>query len=88
MLKVYSVRFFIHVDANDVRQSEITKNDVKEVCEFANTMSDTVICFGPLPTYHGDEIRSRLPSLNGWMSKWCPQNNRLYRQLYEFLGKT
>ncbi len=37
-------------------------------------MSDTVICSGPLPSYRGDEI-SRLLSLNGWMSKWCPQNN-------------
>ncbi len=63
--------------ANDVRlrQSEITKNNVKEVCELANTMSDTVICSGPLPAYRGDEIHSRLSSLNGWMSKWCSQNN-------------
>ncbi len=58
-----------HIGANDVqlRQSEITKNNVKEVCELASTMSDTVICSGPL-------IHSRLSSLNGWMSKWCPQN--------------
>ncbi len=47
----------------------------KEVCELANTMSDTVICSGPLPAYRGDEIHSRLSSLNGWMSKWCPENN-------------
>ncbi len=38
-------------------------------------VSDTVICSGPLPAYRGDEIHSRLSSLNGWMSKWCPQNN-------------
>ncbi len=49
--------------------------NVKEVCEHANTMSDTVMCSGPLPAYRGDEIRSRLLSLNGWMSKWCLQNN-------------
>ncbi len=35
----------------------------------------TVICSGPLPAYRGDEIHSRLSSLNGWMSKWCPQNS-------------
>ncbi len=48
---------------------------IKEVCALASTMSDTVICSGPLPAYRGDEIHSRLSSLNGWMSKWCPQNN-------------
>ncbi len=52
------------------------KNNVKEVCELANTMSDTVIWSGPLPAYRGDKIHSRLLSLNGWMSKWCPQNNK------------
>ncbi len=29
----------------------------------------------PVPCLPGDEIHSRLLSLNGWMSKWCPQNN-------------
>ncbi len=70
-------KIVIHIGTNDVRlhQSEISKNNVKEVCEHANTMSDTVMCSGPLPAYRGDEIRSRLLSLNGWMSKWCLQNN-------------
>ncbi len=70
-------KLVIHVDANDVqlRQSDITKNNVKAVCELASTISDSVICSGPLPAYQGDEIHSRLSSLNGWMSKWCPQNN-------------
>ncbi len=70
-------KIVIHVGANDVRlrQSEITKNNFKEVCELANTMSDTVICSALLPAYQGDEIHSRLLLLNGWMSKWCPQNN-------------
>ncbi|KAL0153001.1 hypothetical protein M9458_051705, partial [Cirrhinus mrigala] len=63
-------KIVIHVGTNDVglRQSEITKNNVKEVCELASTMSDTVICSGPLPAYRDDEIHSRLSSLNGWMS--------------------
>ncbi len=43
------------------------------MCELANTMSDTVT--GPLPAYRDDEIHSRLLSLNGCMSKWCPLNN-------------
>uniref|UniRef100_A0A9J8CWP1 SGNH hydrolase-type esterase domain-containing protein n=1 Tax=Cyprinus carpio carpio TaxID=630221 RepID=A0A9J8CWP1_CYPCA len=70
-------KIVIHAGANDVRlrQSEITKSNIKEVCELASMMSDTVICSGPLPAYRGDEMHSRLLSLNGWMSKWCPQNN-------------
>ncbi|KAA0721764.1 hypothetical protein E1301_Tti014263 [Triplophysa tibetana] len=62
---------------NDVRlrQSEITKDNIKEVCELAKTMSDTVIFSGPLTAYRGDEIYSRLSSLNGWLSEWCLQNN-------------
>ncbi len=71
-------KIIIHVGTNDVRlhQSDISKNYFKEVYELENTMSDTVICSGPLPAYRGDEIHSRLLSLNGWMSKWCPQNNK------------
>ncbi len=55
-------KIVIHVGTNDVqlRQSEITKNNVKEVCELANTMSGTVICSGLLPAYRGDEIHSPL----------------------------
>ncbi len=70
-------KIVIHVDANDVRlrQKEISKNNFKEVCELTNMMSDIVICSGPFPAYWGDEIHSRLLSLKGWMSKWCPQNN-------------
>ncbi len=72
-------KIFIHVGANDVRlhQSEITKNNVKEVYELANMMSDSVICSGPFPAYRGDEIHSRLASLNGWMSKWQRRRIRL-----------
>ncbi|KAA0708867.1 hypothetical protein E1301_Tti011802 [Triplophysa tibetana] len=70
-------KIVIHVGANDVRlrQSEITKDNIKEVCELAKTMSDTVIFSGPLTAYRGDEIYSRLSSLNGWLSEWCLQNN-------------
>ncbi len=67
-------KIFIHVGTNDVRlhQSEISKNNVKEVCEHANTMSDTVMCSGPLPAYRGDEIRSRpCHSMAGCLSGAC-----------------
>ncbi|XP_073672242.1 uncharacterized protein [Paramisgurnus dabryanus] len=70
-------KIVIHAGANDtrLRQSEITKDTIKEVCEIAKTMSDNVICSGPLPAYRGDETYSRLVSLHHWMSKWCPQHN-------------
>ncbi|XP_067249246.1 uncharacterized protein [Chanodichthys erythropterus] len=70
-------KIIIHLGTNDVRlrQSEITKINIKEVCELASTMSGEVICSGPLPVRRSDEIVSRLSSLNGWLSKWCPQNN-------------
>ncbi|XP_051739579.1 uncharacterized protein LOC127506786 [Ctenopharyngodon idella] len=70
-------KIIIHVGTNDVRlrQSEITKINIKEVCELASTMSGEVICSGPLPVRRSDEIVSRLSSLSGWLSKWCPQNN-------------
>ncbi|XP_073668624.1 uncharacterized protein [Paramisgurnus dabryanus] len=70
-------KIVIHAGANDtrLRQSEITKDTIKEVCEIAKTMSDNVICSGPLPAYRGDETYSRLASLHHWLSKWCPQHN-------------
>ncbi len=65
-------KIVIHIGANDVRlrQSEFTNNNVKEVCELVNTISDTVIGSGPLPAYRGNEVHSRL-----LCPKWCPQNN-------------
>ncbi len=76
MLKVNSVRLLstsalMIFDFASRRSLKI----MLKVCELANTMSDTVICSGPLPAYRGDEIHSRLLSLNGWMYMWCPQNN-------------
>ncbi len=53
----------------------MSNNNVKEVCELADMISDTVICSDPLPAYRDDEIHSRLLSLNGWMSKWCLEYN-------------
>uniref|UniRef100_A0AAY4C7L9 SGNH hydrolase-type esterase domain-containing protein n=1 Tax=Denticeps clupeoides TaxID=299321 RepID=A0AAY4C7L9_9TELE len=67
----------IHVGANDVRlrQSEITKDNFIEMLELAKTMSDTVICSGPLPQFRrSDETCSRLLDINRWLSEWCPKN--------------
>ncbi len=46
-------KIVMHIGTNDVRlrQSEISKNNVIEACELANTMSNTVIYSGPLPAY-------------------------------------
>ncbi len=87
MLNVNSVRL-LSTSAPMMFDFASRKIIFKEVCELANTMSDTVIYSGPLPAYWGDEIHSKLLSLKGWMSKWCPQINRFYRQLDEFLGQT
>ncbi|KAI4890395.1 hypothetical protein NFI96_006742 [Prochilodus magdalenae] len=54
---------------------EITKANIKEVCQLAQTMSDAVTCSGPLPVRRGAEIYTRLWSLNCWLSKWCSENN-------------
>ncbi|XP_036420365.1 uncharacterized protein LOC118822532 [Colossoma macropomum] len=73
--KRYS-RIVIHVEANDIRlrQSEVTKGNIREVIKLAQTMSDAVICSGPIPMRRGAEAYSRLSALNCWMSKWCSEN--------------
>uniref|UniRef100_A0AAR2JBN0 SGNH hydrolase-type esterase domain-containing protein n=1 Tax=Pygocentrus nattereri TaxID=42514 RepID=A0AAR2JBN0_PYGNA len=67
----------IHVGANDIRlrQSEVTKANINEVVKQAQTLSEEVICSGPIPMRRGDEAYSRLSSLNRWMSKWCTDNH-------------
>ncbi|XP_036417285.1 uncharacterized protein LOC118801212 [Colossoma macropomum] len=69
-------RIVIHVGANDIRlrQSEVTKGNIREVIKLAQTMSDAVICSGPIPMRRGAEAYSRLSALNCWMSKWCSEN--------------
>ncbi|XP_053543938.1 uncharacterized protein LOC128635358 [Ictalurus punctatus] len=70
-------KIVIHVGANDIplRQSEVTKNSIVEVCKLAKAMSDAVICSGPIPMQCGDVAYSRLWSLNCWMSRWCSKHN-------------
>uniref|UniRef100_A0A8B9H6Y7 SGNH hydrolase-type esterase domain-containing protein n=1 Tax=Astyanax mexicanus TaxID=7994 RepID=A0A8B9H6Y7_ASTMX len=72
------LRVVIYIRANDIRlrQSEITKANIKEVIKQAQTLSEEVICSGPIPIQRrGNEVSSRLSSLNRWMSKWCAKNH-------------
>ncbi len=77
MLNVNSVRLLSTsaLMMFDFASRRSLKNNVKVVCELANTMSDTLICSGPLPACRGNNIHSRLLSLDGWMSKWGLQKN-------------
>lgn len=70
-------RIIIQLGINEVQlyQSEMSKTNIKEMCFLAKTMSDTVICSVPIPSYWSDELYSRLSALHDWMCKWCPQNN-------------
>lgn len=70
-------RIVIHVGTNDIRlkQSEVTKHNFVSVCEMAKKMCREVICSGPLPARRGDEVYSRLTSLNRWLSEWCSSND-------------
>ncbi|XP_076827350.1 uncharacterized protein LOC143473991 [Brachyhypopomus gauderio] len=83
-------RIVIHIGANDIclRQSEVTKANIKEVVKLAQMMSDAVICSGPIPMLRGNVQYSRLTSLNCWMSKWCSENQVGFIDNYKvFEGK-
>jgi lysophospholipase L1-like esterase len=70
-------KIVIHAGGNDTRsrRSEVTKVGVASVCEFAKTMSDSVIFSGPLPDLTSDDMFSRMSSFNRWLSRWCPEND-------------
>lgn len=70
-------RIVIHTGTNDVRlrQSEITKTSFISLCRLAQTMSDSVTFSGPIPINRGEEMFSRIFSLNQWLSGWCSDNN-------------
>ncbi|KAM7366739.1 hypothetical protein PAMP_014689 [Pampus punctatissimus] len=64
-------KIIIHVGGNDtrLRQSEVTKINVSSVCEYAKTMSDSVIFSGPLPNVTSDDMYSRMSSFHRWLSR-------------------
>ncbi|KAK2917334.1 hypothetical protein Q8A73_004080 [Channa argus] len=70
-------KIIIHVGVNDarLRKSEVTKMNVESVCNFAKTMSDSVIFSGPLPNLTSDDMYTRMSSFNRWLSRWCPAND-------------
>lgn len=70
-------KIVIHVGGNDtrLRKSEVTKINVASVCEYAKTMSDSVVFSGPLPNVTSDDMFSRMSSFHRWLSRWCPAND-------------
>uniref|UniRef100_A0A8D0D1B8 SGNH hydrolase-type esterase domain-containing protein n=1 Tax=Sander lucioperca TaxID=283035 RepID=A0A8D0D1B8_SANLU len=69
-------KIILHVGGNDtrLRKSEITKMNVKSLCAYAKTMSDSVVFSGPLPNLISDDMYSRMSSFHRWLS-WCPAND-------------
>ncbi|KAK2847591.1 hypothetical protein Q5P01_010590 [Channa striata] len=70
-------KIIIHAGTNDarLRKSEVTKTNIESVCNFAKTMSDSVVFSGPLPNLISDDMYSRMSSFNRWLSRWCPAND-------------
>ena len=70
-------KIIIHTGVNDVRlrQSETTKLNFASLLNTATQMADSVVCSGPMPINRGDEMYSRLSSLNNWLAEWCSCNN-------------
>ena len=68
-----------------LRQSEVTKINVASVCNFAKTMSDSVVFSGPLPNLTSDDMFSRMSSFNRWLSRSVVPNWSGFRTHHHLL---
>uniref|UniRef100_A0A3Q0S7Q1 Uncharacterized protein n=1 Tax=Amphilophus citrinellus TaxID=61819 RepID=A0A3Q0S7Q1_AMPCI len=70
-------KIIIHVGRKDIQmhQLEVTKSNIESVCNFAKTMSYSVVFSGPLPNRTNADVSRSMLSFNHWLSEWCPENN-------------
>uniref|UniRef100_A0A672FT63 SGNH hydrolase-type esterase domain-containing protein n=1 Tax=Salarias fasciatus TaxID=181472 RepID=A0A672FT63_SALFA len=71
-------RVIVHVGTNDTarRQSEVTKQDFKNLFNLLESCGRSVFISGPLPTFsRGAERFSRLLGLNTWLQRSCSASN-------------
>uniref|UniRef100_A0A672FGU3 SGNH hydrolase-type esterase domain-containing protein n=1 Tax=Salarias fasciatus TaxID=181472 RepID=A0A672FGU3_SALFA len=71
-------RVIVHVGTNDTarRQSEVTKQDFKDLFNLLESCGRLVFISGPLPTFfRGAERFSRLLGLNTWLQRSCTASN-------------
>uniref|UniRef100_A0A672FPL3 SGNH hydrolase-type esterase domain-containing protein n=1 Tax=Salarias fasciatus TaxID=181472 RepID=A0A672FPL3_SALFA len=71
-------RVIVHVGTNDTarRQSEVTKQDFKDLFNLLESCGRSVFISGPLPTFfRGAERFSRLLGLNTWLQRSCTASN-------------
>ena len=71
-------RVIVHVGTNDItrQQSELTKNDFKDLFNFLSSCGKSVFISGPIPTLaRGAGRFTRILSLNTWLQSACNAYN-------------